>query len=133
MEAWLAVGKDRSVVSHQSALDLLNVGDIIPDCIHISVPRSIRNLPRLAGVAIHTTHRPIEASETMIRDGICTTSATRAILDSAELGVPPDQIEAAIRDALDQGLATRGQLRHAAGTRSRRLQEMIAHAIPPSP
>ena len=31
LAAWLAVGKDVSVVSHESALDLLDLSDIIPD------------------------------------------------------------------------------------------------------
>jgi predicted transcriptional regulator of viral defense system len=43
LAAWLAVGKDRAVVSHESALDLLDLSDVIPDTAHLTVPRSRRN------------------------------------------------------------------------------------------
>jgi len=45
-------------VSHESALDLLGLSDIIPDAVHRTVSRSRRNLPDLPGVTIHTTGRP---------------------------------------------------------------------------
>src|SRR5689334_10721402 len=51
--AWLAVGKDVAVVSHESALDLLGLGDVIPDAVHLTVPRTKRHLPHLSGVTIH--------------------------------------------------------------------------------
>src|SRR5687768_11843117 len=35
---WLAVGKDTAVVSHESALDLLDLSDVIPNSVHITVP-----------------------------------------------------------------------------------------------
>ena len=58
LAAWIAVGKDVAVVSHDSALDLLDLSDVIPDAAHLTVPRSRRNLPKLPGVKIHTTIRP---------------------------------------------------------------------------
>src|SRR5690242_4300023 len=42
--AWLAVGKDAAVVSHASALDLLGLSDVVPDLVHLTVPRSKRHL-----------------------------------------------------------------------------------------
>jgi hypothetical protein len=35
---WLAVGKDAAVVSHASALDLLDLSDVVPDLVHLTVP-----------------------------------------------------------------------------------------------
>src|SRR5579875_1262323 len=55
LAAWLALGRDVVVVSHDSALDLLDLSDVIPDAVHLTVPRSRRNLPKLPGVKIHTT------------------------------------------------------------------------------
>ena len=60
--AWLAVGKESAVVSHESALDLLGLSDVIPRKVHLTVPRSKRHLPDLPGVTIHTTTRPLRAS-----------------------------------------------------------------------
>src|SRR5215218_8190838 len=45
--AWLAVGKDIAVVSHESALELWELGDLIPDAVHLTVSRNRRNLPHL--------------------------------------------------------------------------------------
>src|SRR5579859_1226964 len=59
LAAWLAVGKDVAVVSHESALELLGLSDIIPDAVHLTMPRSRRSLPSTWGVKIHTTERPI--------------------------------------------------------------------------
>src|SRR5437016_1477620 len=58
--AWLAVGKSAAVVSHDSALDLWGLSDLIPDAVHLSVPRSRRHFPSLPGVTIHTTTRPLD-------------------------------------------------------------------------
>ena len=44
MAAWLAVGKQNAVVSHESALDLLDLSDVSPDRVHLTVPRSRRGL-----------------------------------------------------------------------------------------
>src|SRR4051794_30205892 len=51
--AWLAVGKEIAVVSHESALELWELGDLIPDAVHLSVPRDRRHRPRLPGVTVH--------------------------------------------------------------------------------
>ena len=56
LAAWLAAGKDIAVVSHESALDLLDLSDVIPDAVH-PPPRSRHNLPSVPGVRINTTNR----------------------------------------------------------------------------
>jgi predicted transcriptional regulator of viral defense system len=129
LAAWLAVGKDTAVVSHESALDLLNLSDVIPDAVHLTVPRTRRNLPSLPGAKIHTTSRALESEDLVVRDGMAVTSATRSILDAAEAGMAPDQIEAAVRQALDRGLAAREPLLAKASKRGRRVVDLIARAI----
>ena len=128
LAAWLAAGKGTVVVSHESALDLLNLSDVIPDAVHLTVPRTRRNLPSLPGAKIHTTSRALE-SDLVVRDGMAVTSATRSILDAAEAGMAPDQVEAAVRQALDRGLATRELLLAKASKRGRRVADLIARAI----
>src|SRR5260370_22623138 len=58
--AWLALGRDRAVVSHESALDLHELSDVIPDAVHLTVPRSRRYLPSLSGVPLPTPTNPTE-------------------------------------------------------------------------
>jgi len=129
MAAWLAVGKERSVVSHDTALDLLDLGTVIPNAIHITVPRSRRNLPRLPGVRIHTTTRSIERAETLVREGIRITGPVRSILDAAETNLGPEQIEMAVQQALRRGLALPEEFREATSRRSKRVAALIDRSL----
>ncbi len=129
LAAWLAVGRDIAVVSHESALDLLGLSDVIPDAVHLTVPRSRRNLPSVPGVRVHTTVRPLRSDERVVRDGIVLTSATRSILDAAEAGMSPEQVEMAVAQAIERGLATEEQLRRGAGKRGPRVATLVASAL----
>lgn len=129
LAAWLAVGKDVAVVSHESALDLLDLSDMIPDAVHLTVPRCRRRLPSMWGVKIHTTMRPIQPGERWVRDGMVITSASRSILDAAEKAADPEQIELAVVQAVERGLTAPQQLRREAGERSRRVARLVANAL----
>jgi predicted transcriptional regulator of viral defense system len=127
--AWLAAGKEAAVISHESALDLLDLSDVIPDRVHLTVPRTRRYLPKPPGVTIHTTSRPLQPADITVRDGIRLTSATRTILDAAEAGTGPEQIEIAVKQAVERGLTTRTLLRQAAHERGRRVARLIEGAL----
>jgi predicted transcriptional regulator of viral defense system len=127
--AWLVLGKERAVVSHESALDLLELSDVIPHAVHLTVPRSKRNFPNLPGVRFHTTTRPFTALDIVTSDGIRLTSAGRTILDAAEWGTAPEQIEMAIQQAIARGLVTRTHLAQDAAGRSRRVQNLVNNAL----
>jgi predicted transcriptional regulator of viral defense system len=128
MAAWLAAGSD-AVASHESALDLLGLADIIPDSIHLTIPRAKRGRRPAPGVTLHTALQPPTDKEVVTRDGIRITSPARTILDAAQSGVAPDQVTQAVRQALDRGLATRGQLLAAARDRGGRVEQLIANAL----
>jgi len=127
--AWLAAGPDSAVVSHESALDLLELSDIIPGSVHLTIPRERRYMIPTPGVTIHTTTRPLRADEVIVRSGIRLTSPVRSILDAAEAGSPPDQIERAVMQTVEQGLATREQLRSEAEQRDGRIRNLINRAL----
>jgi predicted transcriptional regulator of viral defense system len=129
LAAWLAVGKEAAVVSHDSALDVLGLSDVIPDAVHLTVPRSRRNLPSIPGVKIHTTGRPLKPGDRVMRDGMAVTSATRSILDAAEAGTAPEQIQKAITQAIDKGMATTRQLKRDAGERGRRVANLVEDTL----
>ncbi|MEW6232663.1 MAG: hypothetical protein AB1566_10175 [Chloroflexota bacterium] len=129
MAAWLAVGKDVAVVSHESALDLLGLSDVIPDAVHLTVPRSKRHLPLLPGAMIHTTSRKLRPGDRIVRDGVSLTSAARTILDATEAGTAPEQIEMAVVQAIERGLVTKQQLLKDAAERSQRVTKLIADAL----
>jgi predicted transcriptional regulator of viral defense system len=127
--AWLLVGKDVAVVSHESALELWNLSDIIPDGVHLSVPRSRRHLPTLPGVTIHTTTRPLDRENIQTLEGIRVTTPTRTLLDVADADVAPDQIGLALFQAIRRGWTSREGIRSEASQRSTRTARAIDYAF----
>jgi predicted transcriptional regulator of viral defense system len=127
--AWLVLGKDLAVVSHESALELWNLSDLIPDAIHLTVPRSRRHLPHLPGVTIHTTTRPLDSDNVQNLDGIRVTTPPRTLLDVAEAGGAPDQVGLALVQAISRGWIDRDALRAQAAGRGPRVARLIDEAL----
>jgi predicted transcriptional regulator of viral defense system len=127
--AWLATGREVAVVSHESALDILRLSDVVPEVVHLTVPRAMRYRSRSSGVVIHTTMRRLAKSDTVVRDGIRVTAAVRSIIDAAGAGTAPEQIEAAIRQALERGMATESKLLGVAKTRGGRVERLVRQVI----
>lgn len=126
--AWLRLGPD-AAISHESALEVLDLSDIIPDSIHLTVPRARRRLARQAGVSTHTTTRPLGAADVFTREGLRLTTPARTIADVAESGAGPEQVIEATRQAIDRGLTTPARMRAAARSRSRRVRNLIETAL----
>ncbi len=129
MAAWLPLRDAEAVVSHESALELHELSDVIPDAVHLSLPRSERGQRRRAGVRLHTLNRPPEKSEVREIAGLPVTSPERTIVDSLEAGAQPEQIEMAVHQALERGLTTPRRLRAAASTRPARVHRFIERCL----
>jgi predicted transcriptional regulator of viral defense system len=129
--AWLALGKNAAVVSHDSALDLWDLSDAIPGAVHLTVPRARRWQPRRAppGVVVHTTQRPWQEGDVRTREGLRVTSPARTLLDVAEAGTGPEQIEMAVAQALRRGWLDADHLRADAGERSQRVADVVERAL----
>jgi predicted transcriptional regulator of viral defense system len=125
MAAWLPLRDAGAVVSHESALELHGLSDVIPDAVHLSLPRSERGQRRRAGVRLHTLGRPPGRAEVREVAGLPVTSPERTIVDALEAGVQPEQIEMAGRQALERGLTTPRRLRATAATRPARVRKFI--------
>jgi len=116
-EKWMAVGTEKAVLSHQSALVLLDLSDVIPNAVHLLLGRRYRGLRRPAGVIIHT--RPDEEEvDTVWREGLPLTAPARTLIDVAG-ELQPDQLEMAVRQALGRGLLTARKLEAEARGRGR--------------
>jgi predicted transcriptional regulator of viral defense system len=114
-EKWMAVGMDKAVLSHESALALLDLSDNIPDRVHLLVPRRYRGLRRPPGVVLHT--RPDEQRvSTVQRDGLPLTAPARTLVDVVGK-LQPEQEAMAVEQALSRGLVTTRQLRQEAARR----------------
>lgn len=101
----LAVRAPFGTFSHETALALLELGEIIPSEIHLTIPESSR-LSSRPGLRLHRTRTGAERERTF-RDGLWVSTATRALLDAATAGHDTSQLRAAARDARDRGLLTR--------------------------
>jgi predicted transcriptional regulator of viral defense system len=124
-EVWMAVGGDGALLSHDSALALLDLSDNIRDAVHLLVPRRRRGLRCPLGVVLHT--RPDnEDIPTVWRDGLPLTAPARTLLDVAER-LQPEQFSMAVGQALRRGLLTTEQLQEEA--RRRHKQHTIETAL----
>ncbi len=131
--AWLPVRDAGGVVSHESALELYDLSDGIPDAVHISLGRAKRGQRPRSGVRFHSLERPPGVSEQRTIQGVPVTTPERSIVDSLEAGAQPEQIEQAIRQALSRGLTTRRRLRESASGRSARVRGFVEHALTEAP
>src|SRR5579862_4357155 len=125
-EKWLAVGAEKAVLSHQSALALLELSDAIPDAVHLLVARRQRGLRRPAGIVLHT--RPDDATvPTVWRDGLPLTTPARTLADTLDQ-LQPEQAAMAVRQALRRGLLTERQLTEEAARRgnTRAVEAVLA-------
>jgi predicted transcriptional regulator of viral defense system len=123
-EKWMAVGADKAVVAHESALALLELSDNIPASVHLLVSRSHRGLRRPPGVVIHT-RADDEKVETVWRAGVPLTTPARTLVDVLD-ELQPEQMALAVAQALRHGLVTARQLRAEASTRRKgKTMELI--------
>jgi predicted transcriptional regulator of viral defense system len=115
----------QAVVSHESALVLHELSELLPGAIHLTVPPKFRK-QALRGCVLHrATLQPEEAEE---RPGFRVTSPLRTLLDVAEGGTSQDQLAKAVADALARGLVRKKSLEKAMmtlGPASERLQAAV--------
>ena len=103
--AWLKCGP-KSAISHESALALYDVSDVLPPEVHVTVPRTA--FRRRKGVRLHTNR--LRPADIVKREGLPVTSVPRTIADVARAGLSEDHLARAIRDALQRGLTTKEAL-----------------------
>lgn len=127
--AWLPLKDAGAIVSHESALELYDLSDVIPDTVHLSLPRSKRGQRPRHGVQLHALQRPPSPTEVRIVAGVPTTTPERTIVDALESGVQREQVEMSILQALERGLTTPDRLRCAAAARSKSTRRFIESVI----
>lgn len=94
-------GNPQAIISHESALVVHELGDVMPAKVNITVPLKFRKeIPN--GVIYHKGNIKPEEIET--RDDFAVTTPIKTIIDVAE-SISLEQLEQVIRDAFDKGLA----------------------------
>jgi predicted transcriptional regulator of viral defense system len=97
----------QAVVSHQSALVLHELSDLLPTKTYLTVPPGFRKKAP-EGCALHKEALP--PSDVEERQGFRATTPLRTLLDVARGEISQEQLERAVTDALDRGLVRRGRL-----------------------
>ena len=121
--AWLRAGPS-AVVSHESALSVYELSDVIPSEVHLIVPRTASR--RRTGIRQHTNQ--LQADEITERNGLPITTVERTIADVIVSGLTEEYIRQAIREALQRGLTSPTDLLrqgHRAGGKAKRFIEKI--------
>ncbi|MBL7131751.1 MAG: hypothetical protein ISS45_10210 [Candidatus Omnitrophica bacterium] len=91
----------QAVISHESALSIHDLSDVMPSKIHFTVPSGFRKkAPN--GCFIHKGR--VSDDEKEQREGFFVTNPLRTILDSAESNLSIDYLEQAIQQACDRGM-----------------------------
>jgi predicted transcriptional regulator of viral defense system len=121
---WLRTGPN-SVISHESALYLYDLSDVLPAQMHVIMPRS--GSRRRKEIRLHT-HK-LSENEIAHREGLPVTTASRTILDVAESGLAEEQVRQSIIDALRRGLTTKDELLIQASHRSKHAHQFILKVL----
>src|ERR1700687_123623 len=103
----------QGVYSHQTALSLHDLSDVMPAKLHMTVPRSFRRNSEIPHVLVlHFADLP--QSDIGVAHGVRVTRPIRTILDVLEGGeVPPATLRQALREALQRGLIRRSEIAEA--------------------
>jgi predicted transcriptional regulator of viral defense system len=104
----------QAVVSHQSALLLHELSELLSRDTHLTVPPKFRK-PAPKGVVLHKA--VLSPADTEEREGFRVTTPLRTLLDVAAAGVSQEQLDKAVSDAVGRGLVRRAAL-EAAGRSS---------------
>lgn len=110
---WIGLAPADAVVSHASALEMLELSDVIADEVHVTLPRAKRGLRIPAGVRAHFTTRPIDQSQRTRVLGVPVTSVERTLADQLRAVGWTEQIDLAVQQAIRRGLTSRARLESA--------------------
>jgi len=122
--AWLAAG-EKAVLSHESALLLYGLTDLLPDEIHLTVPRTASR--RQAGVRLHTAR--LHPNEVTWRQGLPVTTLPRTLSDLVRSGLAEEWIHQAVQQALERGLISEEALRREILQRGGKAASIILSAL----
>jgi predicted transcriptional regulator of viral defense system len=114
---WLPLARAGAVVSHESALELLDITDVIADRVHVTLPREKRGLSLPPDVRAHYTVRPVGNADRRRVAGVPVTGVERTITDLLRTAGWTEQIDLAVQQSVRRGLTTGRKLRAALPTR----------------
>ncbi len=102
--------RPQGVYSHQTALSLHELTDVMPSRLHMTVPKTFRRSAAIPkGVVLHLADLPQSDVEQI--DGVPVTKALRTMIDVAASGdVPLPDLQVAFAEATRTGKITRAEI-----------------------
>jgi len=103
-------GTPQAVVSHETALTVHDLSDVMPERVHLTVPKGFRKRVPV-GCVLHAASLAEEEIEPRL--GYSVTTPLRTLLDVADSALSQEHLNAAVREALERGLVRRAVLQSA--------------------
>jgi predicted transcriptional regulator of viral defense system len=107
--AWLW-SSQAGVISHQSALALHGLSDVLPAKVHLTLPQAWRHRRFRVPPAVQLHHADVPPIDRAWFGPVPITNPRRTLDDSAKAGFSPELLRQATREALRRGLVTSGEL-----------------------
>jgi predicted transcriptional regulator of viral defense system len=104
---WRLWSRGLGVVSHQSALVIHDLSDVNPSRVHLTVPLGFRSSD--PAVVLHRA--PLAVDDMEDHDGFQVTTVERTLLDVAGSDLTQEQLQFAVAEAMERGLASPRRLR----------------------
>jgi len=115
-----------AVVSHQSAMAVHDISDLMPAKIHLTVPPGFRKKPPPV-IVLHRDLLPPQDVEQ--HEGFRVTTPLRALVDAARVAVDVERLSDGIRDAIRKGLLADRHIEEAIGTLQGEAAELLGQAL----
>ena len=120
-------GSPQGVYSHETAMSIYELSDVMPVKLHMTVPMSFRKSAKIPDILI--IHRAsLSPADIQLMDGYSITRPLRTISDVAET-ISSYLLEQAIRQALRRGLVQRNELMSVAQLHASSSFGEIAHRV----
>jgi len=123
---WTLWSGGAAVVSHQTAMAVHEISDLMPARIHMTVPPGFRKRSPQGLVLYHAHLSPHEVQH---REGFRVTAPLRTLMDAAQAAVDIERLAAGIHDAIRKGLLADRQIEDAAATLKGQAAEHLYQAL----
>ena len=103
-------GETQGVWSHETALDIYEITDVMPPKMHMTVPKNFRRAQAIPEpLVLH--HSDLAEQDVEVRQGYKVTTPLRTLIDVVEdQRVSTDQVELGVKQAIKQGLISKREI-----------------------
>lgn len=103
-------GKPQGVWSHETALDIHEITDVMPTKMHMTVPKGFRRNQKIPEILV-LHYQDLAEEDIEALQGCYVTTPLRTLIDVVNhQSISEDQIELGIRQAIEQGLVPKREI-----------------------